>query len=229
MRKHPLALLVGMLVLCAAHAQERSFGTLPLAQKTKTSSLSGGRLADSSGYRKALNVYNKLVQARGDFRFPVPAFLMTREENRVAGINYDQLEIVLEEKAYKVCATYGAQSDAAMAFLLGHELTHYYEKHAWRRGFAADYRDLPIGLKLDSLLDGAANETEADYLGGFLAYSAGYGLFDKGADLMQSSTPPMAFRLNCQATRPSATARRWANGRLKNSSAWWNFLIWPTC
>ena len=174
-----------MLVLCAAHAQERSFGTLPLAQKTKPSSLSGGRLADSSGYRKALNVYNKLVQARGDFRFPVPAFLMTREENRVAGINYDQLEIVLEEKAYKVCATYGAQSDAAMAFLLGHELTHYYEKHAWRRGFAADYRDLPIGLKLDSLMDGAANETEADYLGGFLAYSAGYGLFDKGADLMQ--------------------------------------------
>ena len=168
-----------------AVAQERSFGTLPLVNKAKAPSLPGAKLADSTAFRKALTVYNRLVQARGDLRFPVPAFSMRREERRVAGIDYDQLEIILEEKAYQVCNSYGADAEAAMAFLLSHELTHYYEKHAWRRGFVADYSDLKIGMKLDSLIDGAANETEADYLGGFLAYSAGYGLFDKGGDLIQ--------------------------------------------
>lgn len=166
-------------------AQDRSFGTLPLARSANPAMRSELQPPDSAAYQKALQVYNRLVQARGDFRFPVPAFTMTREEQRVAGIDYDLLEIVLEEKAFEVCADFDQEADAAIAFLLGHELTHYYEKHAWRRGFVADYQDLNISLKLDSLIDGAANETEADYLGGFLAYSAGYGLFDKGPELIK--------------------------------------------
>ena len=174
-------------VLCySASAQERSFGTLPLVKKPGASSSGNGKKIDSVQYKKVVGIYNRLVQARGDFRYPVPSFSISTEERRVAGIDYDQLSIVIEEKALGVCYSLGNNADAAIAFLLGHELTHYYEKHAWRSGFAADYKDLKIGIQLDNLADDAANETEADYLGGFLAYSAGYGLFQKGTEIIQS-------------------------------------------
>ncbi len=163
------------------HAQDRSFGTLPLAQKPGVSaSKSGASMQESPKYKEALAVYNRLVTARGDFRYPVPAFSMKKEERSVAYMDYEAMEITLEEKAFDVCKEFGPASDAALAFILGHELSHYYEKHAWRRGFAWDYKDLEIGMQLDKVADDAANETEADYQGGFLAYSAGFGLFDQG-------------------------------------------------
>ncbi|MBE2206216.1 MAG: hypothetical protein IAE84_01460 [Saprospiraceae bacterium] len=185
MRYTNILLPIMLLLPLLGFAQERSFGTLPLAQKPGASALRGPDLKDSPQYVRSLAIYNKLVQARGDFRYPVPNFFMRREERRVAGIDYDRLEIVLEEKAYEVCVGFGEESEAAIAFLLGHELTHYYEKHVWQKGFAAEYKDLEIGsMKLDSLADAARRETEADYLGGFLAYSAGFGLFDKGGEVL---------------------------------------------
>jgi tetratricopeptide (TPR) repeat protein len=184
MRTLSILIFPVLLLAASAVAQNRSFRSLPLAGKPGNSWVAGPKLEDGPKYARAMKVYRKLVAARGDFRYPVPAFAMRREENRVAGMDYDQLEIILEEKAFDVCASYGESADAAIAFLLGHELTHYYEKHGWRRGFVADFKDLSIGLKLDSLVDDAANETEADYGGGFLAYSAGYGLFDQGADMI---------------------------------------------
>ncbi|MBK7693992.1 MAG: hypothetical protein IPI30_06655 [Saprospiraceae bacterium] len=109
---------------------------------------------------------------------------MRNEVARAASIDYENLEIVLEKKAYDACLPYG---DAAIAFLLGHELTHYYEKHAWRSGFAGNNSDLKASrsLKVDNN-DLVSNEIEADYLGGFLAYSAGFGLFDKGGEIIKS-------------------------------------------
>jgi hypothetical protein len=147
---------------------------------------SAAKKVDSAQYSRVVAIYNRLVQARGDFRYPVPIFNLSKEEKSCAYMDYEQLEIKLEEKALGVCNTFGTNSEAAIAFLLGHELTHYYEKHGWRKGFADDYKDLKIGIQLDKIADDAANETEADYLGGFLAYSAGFGLFDKGADVIQS-------------------------------------------
>ena len=166
-------------------AQNRSFGTLPLVLKPGATGDAGAKIEHNPKYELALKVYNRLVAARGDFRYPVPAFSMRGEERSVAYMNYDDLEITLEEKAFDVCAAYGDAAEPAIAFLLGHELSHYYEKHAWRRGFVSEFKDLKIGITLDSLVDDAANETEADYMGGFLAYSAGYGLFDRGADMIR--------------------------------------------
>lgn len=173
-------------ILGSMSAQDRSISTLSIVQRPGAAmGLRGAPTPDTAAYNHALGIYNRLVQARGDFRYPVPKFVMNREERRVAGIDYDDMtQIVLEEKAYQICQSYGDQADAAIAFLLGHELAHYYEKHGWRRGFASEYKDLDIGLRLDSIADGAANETEADYLGGFLAYSAGFGLFDQGGDVI---------------------------------------------
>ena len=139
----------------------------------------------SEKYKNALVIFEKLVATRGDVRIERPVFSMSQEAKSVALINTDQhpAEIALEEKAYDVCAGLGAeQGQAALAFLIGHQLTHYYQKHAvegslsdlLRKDFDAD------GRQFD-----ADHETEADLLGGFLAYLAGYGQFDQGADLVK--------------------------------------------
>jgi tetratricopeptide (TPR) repeat protein len=142
---------------------------------------------DSVQYRRVLNIYNRLVAARGDFRYPVPTFKLSTEEEHCAFMDYKLLEIQLEVKALEVCNSFGADAETAIAFLLAHELTHYYEKHGWRNSFAEDFKDLKVtSTLLNNVANKAANETEADYLGGFLTYSAGYGLFDKGSKVIQS-------------------------------------------
>ena len=183
--KHLLTFFLILGLFQSATAQNRSFGTLPLAKKPGASLSSGPGINDTPIAQKAMAVYDRLVQARGDFRYPPPAFTMSKAVGYVAYIDYGKMEITLEEKAAEVCASMGPEvEDAALAFLLGHELTHYYEKHAWREGFVAANKDLAIAMTLDSLADDTADETEADYLGGFLGYSAGYGLFDQGDKLI---------------------------------------------
>lgn len=156
------------------HAQQRSFATLPLAKSDTLIVNSEQDLNHTKEYDRVLKIYNDLVNARGDFRSPVPPLYLRDEEGYVAYIDYNSGEITLEKKAYDVCAKHG---DSAIAFLLAHELTHYYEKHAWRNSFVRQNSDLDIGKNLKTIQDGIINETEADYLGGFLAYTAGYGIF----------------------------------------------------
>ncbi len=163
-------------------AQKGKSTTMSLVENPKPSKVVN--IVDSTDYNKAKIIFNKLVSARGDLRLPVPKFEMTGTSNWVAYMDYDAGEIAIENKAYDVTASFGDNQDAAIAFLLGHELTHYYEKHAWKKGFASEYRDLDIGLKIDTTQDDVANETQADYLGGFLAYTAGYGIFDRGPELI---------------------------------------------
>jgi tetratricopeptide (TPR) repeat protein len=138
-------------------------------------------------YEKARAIYDKLVEAKGDRRFPVPAFTMTKETNNAAFLVYGGTQIGLEEKAYDICMSMGeAEGEAAVAGLLGHELIHFYEKHQWRSGFAQAYSELEIGRRLRGMVDQdkVNNETQADYLGGFLAYSAGYDVFDNRGALL---------------------------------------------
>lgn len=138
-------------------------------------------------YKKARAIYDKLVEAKGDRRFPVPAFTMTKETNNAAFLVYGGTQIGLEEKAYDICMSMGeAEGEAAVAGLLGHELIHFYEKHQWRSGFAQAYAELEIGRRLRGMVDQdkVNNETQADYLGGFLAYSAGYDVFDNRGPLL---------------------------------------------
>lgn len=154
--------------------QNRSFGTLPLIKSDTFIQGSVENLNHTEDYKQILNVYEKLVNARGDFRYVVPKLFLKDEVANVAYIDYDANEITFELKAYNVAKKYG---DKAIAFLLGHELTHYYEKHAWKSAFAKSNTDLKIGKDLNEIQDKVAYETEADYLGGFLAYTAGFGFY----------------------------------------------------
>jgi tetratricopeptide (TPR) repeat protein len=132
-------------------------------------------------YEVAKEVFGKLVEAKGDKRLQVPEFIMSKKQRYVAWMNGKKGQIGLEEKAYDICVSYGKDSLDAIAALLGHEVTHYYEKHNWGSEFASAYTNMDISKQVKSNSKSkevkAQNETEADYLGGFLAHTAGYNTF----------------------------------------------------
>lgn len=135
-------------------------------------------------YIRAKKVYEHLLQARGDLRRQPPPFVMNRRERYVAWLDPRGPEIGLEEKAYDVCASFEEDVDNVIAALMGHELTHYYEKHDWRRHFVSQFSELEVGKDLGALDDAKRNEAQADYLGGLLAHSAGYAPFERMPELL---------------------------------------------
>lgn len=170
-------------ITCGELTAQDSIGlsTIPMLDGGEDIIRSRRDLNKTPQFKKIKEVYDNLVYARGDFRYPAPVLMLKDESGYVASIDYSDNTITMEKKAYEVCEEYG---DIGFAYLLSHELTHFYEKHAWKRGFATDNADMKIGKDLKETQDGVAFETEADYLGGFLSYSAGYGLFDKGDEII---------------------------------------------
>lgn len=138
--------------------------------------------ADPVKSEKVRAIYYKLIAAKGDFRSPIPKLEMTSGESKAVEIDYDKLQINFEEKAYDAIAKFG---DEAIAFILAHELTHYFERHAWKNEFVKKFADLQIGSRLRNTEDQIINETQADYLGGFLAHTSGYQLTNKISDILR--------------------------------------------
>ena len=111
-------------------------------------------------YEVAHKVFAQLVQAKGDKTKPPPQFQLVATD-LYAAYRKDTM-IGLEELAYDICTTLGKDSLNALAAVLGHELIHYYNHSEANKhhDFMGNYYEL-----------------EADYAGGFLAYSAGYSTF----------------------------------------------------
>ncbi len=150
---------------------------------------------DGEMYEKAKAIYDKLVAAKGDLGLTPRSFYISRDDANGAFLEVDGLSIGLEKKAFDLCISMGDGADNALAAILGHELIHYYEKHLFLRekmtkfqsrnqqrslevaGGNVDSRELAwtLGKEQENLVK-TLTETEADYLGGFLAYSAGFSI-----------------------------------------------------
>ncbi|MBE2206436.1 MAG: hypothetical protein IAE84_02565 [Saprospiraceae bacterium] len=137
----------------------------------------GLQAAAAYKFEVANKVYKDLLQARGDARQQSPELVMTNGARYVAWMDPKKIRIGMEEKAYDVCVQFGADSLAAMAALLAHELTHYYEKHDWNRNFAHSHSGLKAAKAIGEIDEGIKQETQADYMGGVLAFSAGYDVY----------------------------------------------------
>jgi hypothetical protein len=140
--------------------------------------LNESRYKNTYQYEVANKIFEALIEARGDFRMQKPKFKMSKSEREVAVAFPRKAEIILELKAYKVCTTFGKDSLNALAAILSHELIHYYEKHDWTEHFVAEHEGTSTGNKLKKIKERLKLETQSDYLGGFLAYSAGYQTLD---------------------------------------------------
>ncbi len=131
--------------------------------------------ASNPKYEHAKRIFDRLVEARGDRSLKTPELLWTVEASNGAAYQPGTNQITFEEKAYNVCATFGANTDNALAYILAHELVHYYKQHGWEAAFAKKFRDEEMTEAVkEQVRDMKRQETESDLLGGFLAYTAGY-------------------------------------------------------
>jgi len=172
-----------ILIICPliCQAQSSNVSTLSFLETNGKESFRRSRV-DPEKSEKLRTIYYKLIAAKGDFRCPIPKLEMTSGESKAVEINYDKLQIDFEEKAYDAIIQLG---DEAIAFILAHELTHYFERHAWKNEFVKKFADLPIGNRLRNTEDQIINETQADYLGGFLAHTSGYHLTNKISEILR--------------------------------------------
>ncbi len=121
-----------------------------------------------------------LVVARGEDRDDYPEVKITSRIKNIASYSPGSNEIFIERKAYDICRSMGERTDDALAFLIGHELTHYFQHKAWNTAQQVSYfyQEKSQFVKMKSA------EAEADRYGAFQAYLAGYNYFDVAPDLI---------------------------------------------
>ena len=88
-------------------------------------------------------------------------------------------QLLFDEKLYNICTTFGEDSLDAIAFIVGHELTHYFYKHTDWANFGKDKRGDITNENLKLI------ENQADLVGSFRAFSAGYNCFEIMKTLME--------------------------------------------
>jgi tetratricopeptide (TPR) repeat protein len=150
---------------------------------------------DNVKYLKIKAIYNDISRSFGDGRTP-PRLVVTpagsvsskvvawSDPGNTAsfGINstsstLNEGYIAIDEKVYDLFDALGVDRNNAIAFLLGHELAHFYLRHGWVNDFGNAFASLDVGKKMmrmashDEIIK---CEAEADYFGGFYGYLAGY-------------------------------------------------------
>jgi tetratricopeptide (TPR) repeat protein len=90
--------------------------------------------------------------------------------------------VAIDERVYDLFVAMGPDSLDALAWLLGHELAHYYQDHGWAGDFGNGFADLDVGRKMKALSNQRSKaieiETQADYFGAFYGQVAGYRTLD---------------------------------------------------
>ena len=136
-------------------------------------------------------IYNQVYSTLGDNGLKPIFFYNTRQAAQVAYMKKDsngEAIIGFESKAFTVCESFGERRDDAIAFLIGHEISHHHLHHHWGQEFRSSYS---LGA-LESVIAKMESETskrfetQADERGGVLAYLAGYNPGGIGEDLLRA-------------------------------------------
>ncbi len=137
-------------------------------------------------YEVTKAVFDQLVEASGNSNMIRPRLEISPVPRMIAAANGDEAVILLEEKAYDICASFGADSLNALATLLGHELIHYYEKHNWEDHFIREHQGSRTAdqIREKALANKMLLETQADQMGGLLAHTAGYSTLKIAPELL---------------------------------------------
>ena len=146
---------------------------------------------DSYKYTVSKQVFNAIVSAYGSARnapeFEVKPKNYPGKKQILMYYPGEQPKIIMDEDVYDLCVEMGPDSINALAALLGHELAHHYEKHNWCSSFAFlldDKSELKQKLSKIAKETKSANEAEADDVGGFYGYVAGFSTYDITAKLL---------------------------------------------
>lgn len=125
-------------------------------------------------------IYKDLVKA-GTNKKPAPKLVfMPNLKSKMAsyGLDDDGNDVItFEGPAFDVCESLGGEDfKMAIAYILGHELMHFYKDHQWSNKFRSAFsiNDLELEIAESNAENIKNQETQADALGGLLCYMAGY-------------------------------------------------------
>lgn len=118
-------------------------------------------------------VYNKLKKSLNVSSRDLPLARLTDREDNIGSYKKegDETLIEIEQVAFDVCKTFGPYQEHAIAYLLGHELTHFYQQHHWN---LSNFSTVFFIHSIEKTQEIDKHELDADQYGLFLTYLAGY-------------------------------------------------------
>jgi hypothetical protein len=121
-------------------------------------------------YKYAAAIYEDLLHTSGDFSKETPRLEVWTLKSSMALYNAQKNVILLDSSIVGLCKRQ-PQGATALAFLLGHELVHFYKGHGHNKtAFAASK---------ENFHQHQHHENQADRDGAFLAYMAGYDVLEE--------------------------------------------------
>lgn len=133
-------------------------------------------------YKQCNLVYGKLKKAIGDQRSTLPKLLILNRKKRVAAYRKMDNTLIIEKTAYDICQGMGEHAEDALAFLIGHELAHFYQQADWNRNGQLTH----FLLKHEQLQQYAMEDEEADAYSAFIAYLANYETVELIPELLEA-------------------------------------------
>ncbi len=163
-----------------------------------------------SASNDAKQVFNRLVLVMGNSNVPKPQLLILDNKQLVAK-TFPSGEVMIGKQFIQHCSLFGPDSINALACVLSHELVHYYQKHFWAQNFGSAYVDSDWGKKISEDENNRKfielYETQADQLGFYYAFSAGYKTWRIGKNLLDSTYRWYQLKENLDGY-PSLTQRK---------------------
>ncbi|MEP6645925.1 MAG: tetratricopeptide repeat protein [Saprospiraceae bacterium] len=128
-----------------------------------------GQLFSAPWHQIAQNVLDELFDASSDYRFSKPSLGFTTASQDVAYYLASKNTLIIEEQTFSVCRMMGKDSVNALAFIIGHELSHMYQEEMHTQDFISSFLtyDKNIHARIRT-------EKQADIQGAFNAFLAGY-------------------------------------------------------
>jgi len=123
----------------------------------------------NSAQEEVEEILHILYETNGNFQFEIPKLYIDTSTFNIALYYPKRNEIRLEYKAYEICKSFGKYGKDALAFIIGHELSHAYQAKQLKSIDRTSY------LAFDYIDNGKKHlENSADIHGVFNAYLAGF-------------------------------------------------------
>ena len=160
-------------------------------------------IALTENNQQVYQVYEQLKAAIGDKSREWPTLKIQVDGRQVLAYYRSKNLIVIDQKTIDICHTLGARETDALAFLLGHELTHFYQHLHWQKaGFAGGFL-----ADRHAFEEHKGEEKEADLYGAFIAHVANYKPTKVVPDLIEAIYK--GYNLNAQIKNyPSLSERK---------------------
>ena len=131
-------------------------------------------------------ILQNLLKSIGKTDLNDPPLNIIDNDREVAYINSKGINV--STKFIDLCKSMGDKAEAAMAYVLAHEIGHKEKDHFFALEFGSAYASTDWGNKIRNAYDTIKHigyyETEADEFGLFFSYNAGYNTLDIAGDVI---------------------------------------------